>query len=136
MNHSNNIQPNEVFQSNLRSEISKIHQQKAINWISLYNDLLKYKILKRNFGSLSSNNLRRSPVISKKRKLSQITICFNEYPTDYSRTFRLFLKTKNWSVLSGTIWEESIFKLWKKQKFNTSKINKKNTKFHIKNYIK
>jgi len=136
MNHSNNIQPNEVFQSNLRSEISKIHQQKAINWISLYNDLLKYKIIKRNFGSLSSNNLRRSPVISKKRKLSQITICFNEYPTDYSRTFRLFLKTKNWSVLSGTIWEESIFKLWKKQKFNTSKINKKNTKFHIKNYIK
>lgn len=68
MNHSNNIQSNEVFQPNLRSEISKIHQQKPINWISLYNDLLKYGIVKRNFGSLSSNSLQRSPVISKKKE--------------------------------------------------------------------
>lgn len=137
MNNSNDVQPNEIYQSTLISEISKINQQKSINWISLYNDLIKCGVVKRRFGSLSSNNLQKSPTISKKRKHSQINICFNEYSTDYSKTFKLFLKKKDWSVLSGTVWEESIFKLWKKQKFNIPKLNipklnKKNTKVYIK----
>lgn len=108
-------------QSNLGAEISKMNRQGKVNWISLYQDLAKNGIV-----SIKPSNLfcrddkkavktpkkKRSKRRSRKRKHLRIKITLPYFSRKNDKSFRAFLKTKGWSIVCSTSFEDPIFKLW------------------------
>lgn len=107
-------------QSSLGAEISKMNRQGKVNWISLYQDLAKNGIVITKPSNLFCRDGRnvvktpkkRSKRRSKKRKHLRIKITLPYFSRKNDKSFRAFLKTKGWSIVCSTSFEDPIFKLW------------------------
>lgn len=108
-------------QSNLGAEISKMNRQGKVNWISLYQDLAKTGIVitkPSNLFCRDDKNVvktpkkKRSKRRSRKRKHLRIKITLPYFPRKNDKSFCAFLKTKGWSIVCSTSFEDPIFKLW------------------------
>lgn len=104
-------------QSNLGAEISKMNRQGKVNWISLYQDLAKTGIVitkPSNLFCRDDKNVVKIPKKrrSRKRKHLRIKITLPYFSRKNDKSFRAFLKTKGWSIVCITSFEDPIFKLW------------------------
>jgi len=110
-----------VSRSSLGAEISKMKSARKVNWISLYQDLAKNGIV-----SIKPSNLfcrdgrnvvkipkkKRSKRRSRKRKHLCIKITLPYFSRKNDKSFCTFLKTKGWTIVCSTSFEDPIFKLW------------------------
>lgn len=105
-----------VSQSNLGAEISKMNRQGKGRWISLYQDLAKKGIVSTQPSNIPRRDDKKTVKTpkrrSKKRKHSRIKITLLYFPRKNNKAFHAFLKTKGWTMVCGTSFEDPIFKFW------------------------